>query len=80
VVTYHTDSRRPRSVEILVDGERVGEETFEVSSEDRFVDEEYPIPAPLVTGKEKVTVRFQPTGGNEVAAVFGLRMIRAIVR
>lgn len=23
------------------------------------------------------TVRFQPTGGNEIAAVFGLRMIRA---
>ena len=23
------------------------------------------------------TVRFQPNGGNEIAAVFGLRMIRA---
>ena len=27
-------------------------------------------------GKSKVTVRFQATGGNQIAAVFGLRMIR----
>ena len=32
---------------------------------------------PLVAGKSKVTVRFQATGGNEIAAVFGLRTIRA---
>ena len=80
VVTYHTDSRHPRSVEILVDGERVGDEQFEISSEDRFVDIEYPVSASLVAGKKKVTVRFQPTDGHEVAAVFGIRMIRAIVR
>jgi len=30
----------------------------------------------LVQGKQKVTVRFQATGGNDIAAVFGLRMIR----
>lgn len=31
----------------------------------------------MIGGKKKVTVRFQATGGNEIAAVFGLRMIRA---
>ena len=31
----------------------------------------------LVKDKQKVTVRFQATGGNEIAAVFGIRMIRA---
>lgn len=30
-----------------------------------------------VKGKQKVTVRFQATGGNETAAVFGIRIIRA---
>jgi hypothetical protein len=30
-----------------------------------------------VAGKQKVTVRFEATGGNEIAGVFGLRMIRS---
>jgi len=76
VVTYHTDSRRPRTFDILVDGQPLTQERFESSSESRFTDKEYPIPAPAVQGRQKVTVRFQATGGNEVAAVFGLRMVR----
>jgi DUF1680 family protein len=76
-VTYHADSRRPRSFEILVDGRRITEQRFEISSEDRFFDVQYPIPADLIAGKERVTVRFQATSGNEIAAVFGIRMIRA---
>jgi hypothetical protein len=43
----------------------------------RFFDVECPIPADLVKDKQKVTVRFQATNGNEIAAVFGVRMIRA---
>jgi hypothetical protein len=37
------------------------------------------IPAELVQGKAKVTVRFQADAGSrtEIATVFGLRMIRA---
>ena len=76
VVTYHTDSRRPRTFEILVDGRRIAQERFDQSSVSRFVDREYPLPADLVSGKQKVTVRFQGTDRNEIAAVFGLRMIR----
>ena len=77
VATYHRDSRRPRSFEIVVDGHKIGEEKFEISSEDRFFDMTYPIPAELVKGKEKVTVRFQATDGNDTATVFIIRMIRA---
>ncbi len=76
VVTYHTDSRRPRTFEILVDGRRIAQERFEQSSVSRFVDREYPLPADLVSGKQKVTVRFQGTDRNEIATIFGLRMIR----
>ena len=43
----------------------------------QFFDVRYPIPADVVKGKTKVTVRFQATGGNEIAAVFGARMVRA---
>jgi hypothetical protein len=54
----------------------VGEQVVEKGGTPRFFDVEYAIPAELVNGKQKVTVRFQATGGNEIAAVFGLRMIR----
>ena len=46
--------------------------TLEISR-DEF---EYAIPADLVRGKQKVTVRFQAASESEIAPVFGLRMIR----
>lgn len=81
IVTYHGEERQTRTFEILVDGVRVGEQSIERhrpgSSSKGFFDVEYAIPLDLVKGKQKVTVRFQATGGNETAAVFGIRMIRA---
>jgi len=55
----------------------VGEQTIEARGEPKFYDVEYKIPAALVEGKKKVTVRFEATGGNEIGAVYGLRTIRA---
>jgi DUF1680 family protein len=77
VVTYHTDSRRPRSFDISVDGQRIAQEKFDATSVSHFTDLEYAIPAEFVRGKEKVTVKFEGTNGNDIATVFGLRMIRA---
>jgi hypothetical protein len=80
VVTYSRDERANRAFEVLVDGVKVGEQAIPRRSpqeREGFFDAEYPIPANLVTGKQKVTVRFQGTGGSEVAAVYGIRMVRA---
>jgi hypothetical protein len=81
IVTYHDEERQTRTFEILVDGARVGEQTIERhrpgNASRRFFDVEYAIPADLTRGKQKVTVRFQATGGNETATVFGVRLIRA---
>jgi len=77
VVTYNHDEWQERSFEILVDGTRVGEQRIERRGPLQFFDVEYPIPAGLVTGKQKVTVRFQATQGQAIGAVFGLRMIRS---
>jgi hypothetical protein len=79
VVTYYSAERRrgPAKFQILVDGQRVGNQEVTRSSPERFFDVEYAIPASLVQGKEKVTVRFQAGEGNSVAGVFGIRMIRA---
>lgn len=79
VVTYNT-AGRARSFNVLVDGTKVGEQTMERSSpemEAKFFDVEYPLPPELVAGKQKVTVRFEATNGNDISAVFGIRMVRA---
>jgi hypothetical protein len=80
VVTFNTQERAKRTFEILLDGQRIGEgmtERFPPGSPTgRFYDLEYKIPAALVKDKQKVTVRFQSTGGNETATVFGVRIVR----
>ena len=34
------------------------------------------LPADVVQGKTKVTIRFEATNGNDIAGVFGIRMVR----
>jgi hypothetical protein len=81
IVTYHDEERATRTFEIMVGGVRVGQQSIERhrpgNGSRGFFDVEYAIPADLVKAKQKVTVRFQATGGNETAAVFGIRMIRS---
>ena len=76
VVTYNSDTRRTRRFDVIVEGQRVGEQTIPESSESRFFDVQYPIPPELVRGRQKVSVRFQAAGGSETAPVFGVRIIR----
>lgn len=77
VVTYYSDEWRKRSFNILVDWQSVGAQVVEKNGEPHFFDVKYAIPSSLTAEKQRVTVRFQATQGNEIAAVFGLRMIRA---
>lgn len=81
IVTYTTEERAKRSFDILIDGQRVGEGTIERyppgSATGRFFDVDYKIPADLVKDKKKLAIRFQASGGNETAGVFGIRIIRA---
>jgi DUF1680 family protein len=81
VITYSTQEFGHRTFDILVDGQRIGQQVVERrgpgSAAAGFFDVEYAVPAASVSGKQKVTVRFEATNGNEIAAVFGIRMIRA---
>jgi len=80
IVTYSNDERARGTFNILVDGEKVGEHATDRHSPDqetRFIDVPYEIPAALVQGKQKVTVRFQAADGNVISAVYGIRMVRA---
>jgi DUF1680 family protein len=75
VATYNSDQRRPRSFDVLVDGQKVASESQPQGSVSKFYDREYVIPAELMRHKEKLTVRFEATGGLEVTPVFGVRLI-----
>ena len=75
VATYNSDQRRPRSFDVSIDGEKIASETQSQSSVSKFYDKEYVIPAELMRHKEKLTVRFEATGGLEVTPVFGVRLI-----
>ncbi len=77
VVDYNRDEWQERTFEILVDGVRVGQQQIQRRGPLQFFEAEYPVPAEVVQGKPKVTVKFQATQGNEIGAVYGIRMIRA---
>ena len=78
-VTYNRNERYGRAFDILVDGVKIGDMRMEGRSPQEksvFFDVQYAVPEHLVAGKQKVTVRFQAAGDREVAAVYGIRMIR----
>jgi hypothetical protein len=78
-ITYNRNERYRRTFDILVDGVKIADQTIEGRSPQEksvFFDVRYAVPDGLAAGKEKVTVRFQAAGGREVAAVYGIRMIR----
>jgi hypothetical protein len=78
VVTYCNAEWSRRTFDILVDGQRIAEQVVEKDgTAPHFFDKEYVLPAGLVNARQKITIRFQATQHNEIAAVFGLRTIRA---
>jgi hypothetical protein len=77
VVTYYSDEWRRRTFDILVEGRKIGEQVVEKAGAPHFFAVEYAIPRELVSDEAKVTIRFQATNGNEIAAVFGIRTVRA---
>jgi hypothetical protein len=81
VVTLNPEERAKRTFDVMVEGQKIGEGAIDRfppgSPTGRFYDVDYKIPAELVKDKQKVTVRFQATGGNETATVFGVRIVRA---
>jgi DUF1680 family protein len=82
IVTYSNENRGPSACDVLVDSKKIGEQTGPRRSpeqETRLFDVEYPIPANLVAGKQKVTVRFEASNGRSTPSVFGIRIVRTDV-
>jgi uncharacterized protein len=79
-VTNGGEGRRKSTFDILIDGNKIGDYVALPRSPEQdaqFVDANYAIPAELIGGKRKVTVRFQATDGNEIRGIFGVRTVRA---
>src|SRR5262249_3849655 len=78
VATYFSEEHGNRTFEILADGQKIGEQSMERvpngSATGSFYDVVYKLPAEVLKDKKKVTVRFQATGNNEIAAVYGVRL------
>jgi hypothetical protein len=78
VATYCSDEWRKRTFEVLANGRHLADQVVaKDGTEPHFFDVEYALPDDLVKDKQTITVRFQATNGNEIAGVFGLRVIRA---
>jgi uncharacterized protein len=80
MVTFSNDARRKGSFDVLVDGKKVGEQSIERRSPEQevsFFEVEYALPPELIAGKQKVTVRFEASAGNDIPGVFGIRIVRA---
>jgi hypothetical protein len=79
VATYFNDLGLPPAsgnFDILVDGTPVAHFAPNAGATG-FHDARYDVPADLVRGKTKITVRFQGVGNGRVAPVFGVRTVRS---
>lgn len=76
MVRYWGNEGCTRTFDILIDGEKlVTENIVGKWNKDQFINQEYPIPNSMVTGKDEITVRFQATSGM-VGGVFYVRLLR----
>jgi uncharacterized protein len=77
LVTYWGGDGGNRVFDLLVEGEKLATQRLERNQPDKFFEVAHPIPAGLVRGKEKVTVRFQAHPGATAGGVFGVRLAKA---
>ncbi len=79
IVTYFNEVGLPALLadfDILADGTKIGHyEPNQTAS--GFYPAQYAVPAALVSGKTKVTVRFQANGTSRIVPVCGVRTVRA---
>ena len=75
VATYNSDQRRPRSFDVMVDGQRLGSESQLQSSRLEVLREGIRDSGGVMRHQEKLTVRFEATNGLEVTPVYGVRLI-----
>ena len=76
VCTYWGSEEGDRTFDILVDGTKVATQTLHEDKPGQYFDVLTRIPAELVAGKSKVTVRFQAHPGAMAGGLFDCRVVR----
>ncbi|MCX7824623.1 MAG: hypothetical protein N2689_03600, partial [Verrucomicrobiae bacterium] len=77
VCTYWGSDGGNRVFDILVDGEKIATQKLAQNKPGEFFEVEYPIPAQLTAGKQRVTVKFQAHPQAIAGGLFGCRTLRA---
>ena len=75
MVTYW-GSDGGRTFDVLADGRKIATQKLDLQKPGEFFDVTYALPAELIQGKEKVTVRFQAPDNSMAGGVFGCRTVR----
>ncbi len=72
--TFRGGEGRPRTFDVLVDGEKIGTHAMVIHPAE-LIDVEFPIPEALTRGKTRVTVRFQAQAGSSTGALVEVRIV-----
>ncbi|TWU31584.1 glycoside hydrolase family 127 protein [Novipirellula artificiosorum] len=75
--TYWGSDSGNRHFEILIDGEKVADQSLDQDAPNKFFDVTYPVPRSLTAGKSTVVVTFQAHPTAMAGGLFGCRMLRA---
>jgi hypothetical protein len=76
-VTYWGSDGGDRLFDVLVDDRKIATQRLQDNQPGKFFEQVYPIPAELLKGKSRVTVKFQAHQGAWAGGVFGARLLKA---
>lgn len=76
VLTYYSKDGGNRSFEILADGEKIAEQKLRTETFTDMIERNYAIPADIIKGKKKVTIKLQALPENTAGGIFGCRIQR----
>ncbi len=75
VVEYWGGYTGSKTFDILVDNTKIATENISNKKPGEFIDVTYEIPVKLLSGKNKITVKFLPHEGHRAGPVFGVRTV-----
>lgn len=76
-LTYFSQDGGNRSFDILADGKKIAEQKLRTETFTDFIERKYPIPADIIKGKKKVTIKLQALPENTAGGIFGCKIQRA---
>jgi uncharacterized protein len=75
VCSFVGSEGRPRTFDILVDGEKIATQSLEIHPTEVF-DFEYKLPEPLTRGKQKITVKFLAPASASIGQLLDVRIVQ----